>query len=105
MALLSAANLLSAVSMFHLTIAYFFLVSPALISNQNLVFILGAAMDLVRQVIPYLDFWFSLCTLLVARPFLSTNRSCCSVLADRNLFKALSISCFPFRQPCSPRYR
>lgn len=56
MALVSAANLLSFVSIFHLTIAYIFLVSPALIANQNLVFILGAAMDLVRQVTIYSDF-------------------------------------------------
>ena len=49
MTLISATNLLRSVSLFHLTIAYFFLVSPSIISTQNLVLILGAAMDLVSR--------------------------------------------------------
>lgn len=49
MTLISATNLLRSISLFHLTIAYFFLVSPSIISNQNLVFILGAAMGLVSR--------------------------------------------------------
>ena len=49
MVLISATNLLRSISLFHLTIAYFFLVSPSIISNQNLVYILGAAMDLVSS--------------------------------------------------------
>lgn len=46
MALVSAANMLRSISLFHLTIAYFLLVSPTVIVNQNLVFILGEAMNL-----------------------------------------------------------
>lgn len=50
MALISAANMLRSISLFHLTIAYFLLVSPAVIADQNLVFILGEAMDLVSML-------------------------------------------------------
>lgn len=50
MAIISATNLLCSISLFHLTIAYFFLVSPSLIADQNLVYIFGAAMDLVSQM-------------------------------------------------------
>ena len=47
MAFISAANMLRSISLFHLTIAYFLLVSPSVIADQNLVFILGEAMNLV----------------------------------------------------------
>ena len=50
MAIISATNLLCSISLFHLTIAYFFLVSPSLIADHNLVYIFGAAMDLVSQM-------------------------------------------------------
>ncbi|KAA6416323.1 MAG: hypothetical protein FRX48_01043 [Lasallia pustulata] len=46
MAILSAASIIRSLSLLHLTLAYFFLTSPATIGDQNLVFILGAAMGL-----------------------------------------------------------
>lgn len=48
MAIISATSIIRSLSIFHLTAAYFLLTSPATIADQNLVFILGAAMDLVR---------------------------------------------------------
>lgn len=48
MAILSAASIIRSLSLLHLTLAYYFLTSPATIGDQNLVFILGAAMGLVR---------------------------------------------------------
>ena len=50
MAIISAANLLCSISLFHLTIAYLFLVSPSSVADQNIVYIFGAAMDLVSQL-------------------------------------------------------
>ena len=50
MAILSAATIIRTLSLLHLTLAYFLLTSPRTISNQNLVFILGAAMGLVRSL-------------------------------------------------------
>ena len=48
MAILSSSSLIKGLSIFHITLAYFLLVSPETISNQNLVFLLGEAMHLVR---------------------------------------------------------
>lgn len=47
MAILSASLIIQSLSTTHLIIAYFLLTSPATIADLNLVFILGAAMDLV----------------------------------------------------------
>ena len=47
MALISSATIIRSLAIFHLTIAYFLLTSPSKIVDQNLVYILGAAMDLV----------------------------------------------------------
>lgn len=46
MAIISATTLLRAISIFHLTAAYYLLTSPNIIADQNLVFILGASMDI-----------------------------------------------------------
>ncbi|MCJ1464355.1 hypothetical protein MMC07_002968, partial [Pseudocyphellaria aurata] len=46
MAIISAATIIRSLSIFHLTVAYYLLTAPAKIADQNLVFILGAAMDL-----------------------------------------------------------
>ena len=46
MAILSATTLLRAISLFHVTAGYYLLVSPSTITDQNLVFILGASMDI-----------------------------------------------------------
>ena len=47
MAFITAASIIRSLSVFHLTIAYFLLTSPSVIAEQNLVFILGAAMEIV----------------------------------------------------------
>ena len=47
MAIVSASTIIRSVSVSQLVIAYYLLTSPSTISEQNLVFILGAAMDLV----------------------------------------------------------
>ncbi|EMC91423.1 hypothetical protein BAUCODRAFT_152680 [Baudoinia panamericana UAMH 10762] len=46
MALISAYTIIRAISLFHMTAAYFFLVTPKTIVDQNVVFILGEAMKL-----------------------------------------------------------
>lgn len=50
MAIISAANLLRSISIFHITIAYFLLVSPLKIADHNLVYILGEAMHIVSPL-------------------------------------------------------
>lgn len=52
MALLSAFSLIRAVSLFHITAAFFFLTAPAKIADQNVVFMLGEAMGLVSCRMP-----------------------------------------------------
>lgn len=47
MAIISATSIIRSLSIFHLTVAYFLLTSPTTIADHNLVFVLGAAMDLV----------------------------------------------------------
>lgn len=47
MAIISALTIIRSLSVSQLVIAYYLLISPSTISDQNLVFILGAAMDLV----------------------------------------------------------
>lgn len=46
MAILSAQTLLRTVSLFHLSISYYLFTSPSTIASQNLVYVLGAAMDI-----------------------------------------------------------
>ncbi|KAF8863347.1 hypothetical protein BDZ45DRAFT_670312 [Acephala macrosclerotiorum] len=46
MALISAATIITSLSLFHVTLAYFFLTSPGAIADQTLVFIIGEAMGL-----------------------------------------------------------
>ncbi|POS84811.1 hypothetical protein EPUL_001730, partial [Erysiphe pulchra] len=47
MALISAATIITSLSLFHITLAFFFLTSPITIADQTLVFIIGEAMKLV----------------------------------------------------------
>lgn len=49
MAIISAFTLIRAISLFHITAAYLFLTAPKVIADQNVVFILGESMRLVRQ--------------------------------------------------------
>jgi len=46
MALISAATIITSLSLFHITLAFFFLTSPGAIADQTLVFIIGEAMGL-----------------------------------------------------------
>ncbi|EME39242.1 hypothetical protein DOTSEDRAFT_75087 [Dothistroma septosporum NZE10] len=46
MAIISAFTLIRAISLFHITAAYFFLTAPKIIADQNVVFILGESMRL-----------------------------------------------------------
>ncbi|KAK5108070.1 hypothetical protein LTR62_008787 [Meristemomyces frigidus] len=46
MAIISAYTIIRAISIFHITAAYFFLVSPKKIVDQNVVYILGESMKL-----------------------------------------------------------
>lgn len=48
MAILSAFTLIRSISLFHITVAYLFLRAPRIIADQNVVFILGESMRLVR---------------------------------------------------------
>jgi len=48
MAIITATILLRTISIFHITVGYYLLFSPSTIADQNLVYILGAAMDIVR---------------------------------------------------------
>jgi hypothetical protein len=49
---LSPYTLIRTVSIFHLSAAYFFLASPRKLVDQNVVFMLGESMRLVRPYIP-----------------------------------------------------
>ncbi|TVY80387.1 hypothetical protein LSUE1_G003409 [Lachnellula suecica] len=46
MALISAATIITSLSLFHITLAFFFLTNPSQIADQTLVFILGEAMGM-----------------------------------------------------------
>lgn len=46
MALISATTIITSLSLFHITLAFFFLTSPITIADQTLVFIIGEAMKL-----------------------------------------------------------
>ena len=49
MALLSAFNIIRIISILHITFAYYFLVDPRIIAEQNFVFLIGGAMDMVLR--------------------------------------------------------
>ena len=55
MALISGATLIRSISLFHLTLAYYFLVNPQKLADQNLVFIFGESLGIVS--IPYMLRW------------------------------------------------
>ncbi|KAL9138017.1 MAG: hypothetical protein Q9175_000757 [Cornicularia normoerica] len=46
MAILSAQSLLRILTLFHLTLSYYLFTSPATITSQNLVYVLGVSMDI-----------------------------------------------------------
>ena len=47
MALISARTIITSVSLFHITLAYFFLTNPSTVDNQAMVYILGESMGMV----------------------------------------------------------
>lgn len=49
MAVLSALTLIRVFSLFHITLAFYILTSPRVIADQNIVFLLGESMHLVRK--------------------------------------------------------
>jgi hypothetical protein len=49
MALITSTTIITSVSLFHLTLAYFFLTDPSAIDDQTLVFVLGESMGMVRS--------------------------------------------------------
>ncbi|KAJ5032453.1 uncharacterized protein L3040_009057 [Drepanopeziza brunnea f. sp. 'multigermtubi'] len=46
MAIISGATIITSISLFHITLAFFFLTSPSTIADQTLVFIIGEAMSM-----------------------------------------------------------
>lgn len=46
MALISASTIITSLSLFHITLGYFFLTSPVTVADQSLVFVLGEAMGM-----------------------------------------------------------
>ncbi|KAJ9645185.1 hypothetical protein H2199_003190 [Coniosporium tulheliwenetii] len=52
MAVFSSMTIVRALSIFHLTVAFFLLTSPRTISEQNLVYLLGESMRLVHNPLP-----------------------------------------------------
>lgn len=49
MALITSKTIITSISLFHITIAYFLLTNPRTVEDQILVYILGEAMNLVRK--------------------------------------------------------
>ena len=47
MALISAKTIITSVSLFHITLGFFFLTNPGTIADQALVYVLGEAMGMV----------------------------------------------------------
>ncbi len=47
MALISAKTIITSVSLFHITLGFYFLTSPGTIADQALVYVLGEAMGMV----------------------------------------------------------
>jgi hypothetical protein len=47
MGVISGATIITSLSLFHITLAFFFLTSPDSIADQTLVFIIGEAMGMV----------------------------------------------------------
>ncbi|KAL8730428.1 MAG: hypothetical protein Q9166_004066 [cf. Caloplaca sp. 2 TL-2023] len=55
MAIITSSTIIRALSLFHLSLSYFLITSPSTIVNQNLVFILGASMQLSAfQILKFL---------------------------------------------------
>lgn len=51
MALIAGKTIITSISLFHLTMAYFMIFNPRTVDDQILVYILGRSMGLVRAVL------------------------------------------------------
>jgi len=49
MAIVSAFTLIRSLALFHITLAFFFFRNPKIIAEQNIVFLMGEAMQLVSR--------------------------------------------------------
>jgi hypothetical protein len=47
MALISARTIITSISLFHITLGFFFLTNPGTIADQAIVYVLGEAMGMV----------------------------------------------------------
>lgn len=52
MALISARTIITSLSLFHVTLAFFFLTDPATIADQAMVYVLGESMGMVGFLSP-----------------------------------------------------
>jgi putative flippase GtrA len=55
MALISGMTIITSLSLFHLTLAYFFFTNPDQIADQAIVFIIGEAMGMVFRFLSALQ--------------------------------------------------
>ena len=54
MGLIGPYTLIRAISVFHITVAWFFLTAPLRVVDQNVVFVLGESMRLVSYAVSHL---------------------------------------------------
>ena len=59
MALISGNTIITSLSLFHITLAYFFLTSPGALADQTLVFIIGEAMGMVNPPLTHILMLFT----------------------------------------------
>ena len=52
MPLISAKTIITSISLFHITLGFFFLTNPGTIADQALVWVIGEAMGMVRRLAP-----------------------------------------------------
>lgn len=50
MPLIAAKTIITSISLFHLTLAFFFLTNPRTIDEQAIVFVMGESMGMVRRL-------------------------------------------------------
>lgn len=55
MALISAKTIITSISLFHITLAYFFLTNPNTVDDQVLVWVMGESMGMVRRHAAFRD--------------------------------------------------
>ena len=101
MALITATTILTSLSLFHLTLAYYFLTSPSTIADHNLVYIIGEAMGLVRLTLKFDKQHLSLFPYPVLDP--QPNFSCFAPPTVQFSISPISFSLRPSHTSGSPR--